>query len=494
MGFLKLLSRSPLALLLCLLGGGLLGWLAPAVGAEAFIFGQIYLALVNMAALPLLVVATFFGLRQTLSLPQPGRRTLMIITLAVGMVVLCAVLGTLIGVLAGTGRDMAATDREYLGRLVQDAGGDAANAEIALYGEPPVAAKKSASMLSAAVPDNFFRALAEGQSLGILMCAIFFGLAFAALLRSQTSALMGIFEAIYRALELVISKVNVFIPVLAFGMAAYFVAKTDTRTLHAMGSFLATFFVFSLLLSGMATAVIWKKSGLEPARVLAALKTPALISLTSASTTATIPDTIEAMSSRLGFSRGIVELVIPVSSVFMRSGAALYFALLAVFVANIYGRSIAGPEFLLICLGASVAAFASAGNNSLAAVGFAAVVLSMLNLPIEAALALFLAIDLICEGPRNLLTLLFACALIALVSAGLPSERVETTVSADMRAMEPVRFVFSRTSVAMVLACVLVVAILTTIAGIGVGMRKADAGAPVLYVLRPGVTAVNNSV
>jgi Na+/H+-dicarboxylate symporter len=287
---------------------------------------------------------------------------------------------------------------------------------------------------------------------------------------------MGIFEAVYRALELIISRVNIFIPVLAFGMAAYFAARTDTQTLHAMGSFLATFFVFALSLAGLATVFIWKKSGLSPAVVLSALKTPALISLTSASTTATIPDTIEAMSSKLGFSRGIVELVIPIASVFMRSGAAFYFALLAVFVANIYGRPIAAQEFLLICLGASMAAFASAGNNSLAAVGFAGIVLSMLNLPIEAAMALFLAIDLICEGPRNLLTLLFSCVLIVLVSGGLPSERIETNASADIRAPEPLRFVFSRASVAMALACVLLAAILITIAGIGVGMRKTDAG------------------
>jgi hypothetical protein len=122
-----------------------------------------------------------------------------------------------------------------------------------------------------------------------------------------------------------------------------------------------------------------------------------------------------------------------------------------------------------------MAAFASAGNNSLAAVGFAGIVLTMLNLPLEAALALFLAIDLICEGPRNLLTLLFACLLIVLVSKGLPSERVEPVATADLGALEPVRFVFSRASVIAALACVLLVAILITIAGIGVGMRNTEA-------------------
>ncbi|MFI5447672.1 dicarboxylate/amino acid:cation symporter [Polaromonas sp. UC242_47] len=475
MGFLKRLSNNPLALLLCVMGGGLVGLFAPSVGDHAFLLGQIYLALVNMAALPLLVVATFFGLRQTLLLPQPGKRVVMIVALAIGLVVLCAVLGTVFGVLAGPGQNLSVSSREYLGELVQNAGGDAANAEIFLYGAAlPVA--DVASPWAGVVPNNFFRVLAEGQSLGILMCAIFFGLAFAALLRTQGNALMGIFEAVYRALELIISHVNVFIPVMAFGMAAYFAAKTDAHTLHAMGSFLASFFAFTTVLVVLATALIWKKSGLSPSVVLSALKTPALISLTSASSTATIPDTIEAMSSRLGFSRGIVELVIPISSVFMRSGAALYFALLAVFVANIYGQAIGEQEFFLICLGASLAAFASAGHNSFAAVGFAGIVLSMLNLPLEAALALFLAIDLICEGPRNLLSLLFACVLIVLVSKGLPSERVENVASSDMRTLAPVRFVFSKASVAMALACVLLVAVLITIAGIGVGMRNTDAG------------------
>lgn len=492
MGFLKRLSNNPLALLLCVVAGGMVGLFAPVLGSQAFILGQIYLALVNMAALPLLVVATFFGLRQTLSLPQPGRRALMIVGLAVGLVVLCALLGAIFGVLTGAGQNLSTANREYLGALVQSAGGEAANAEMSLYGSAaPVAA---GSQWSGVVPDNFFRALAEGQSLGILLCAIFFGLAFAALLRERTNALMGIFEAIYRALELIISRVNSFIPLLAFGMAAYFVAKTDTRTLHAMGSFLATFFVFALTLSVGATVLIWKKSGLAPGDVLSALKTPALISLTSASTTATIPDTIEAMSARLGFSRGIVELVIPTSSVFMRSGAALYFALLAVFVANIYGRSIDPQDFLLICFGASMASFASAGNNSIAAVGFAGVVLSLLNLPIEAALALFLAIDLICEGPRNLLTLLFACVLIVLVSRGLPSERVEHVAVANPKDLEPIRFVFSKTSLLVAVACVVLVAILITIAGIGVGMRKPDTTPYRPYAMGSLAVAGANSV
>ena len=65
MGFLKRLSSSSLVLVLCLAGGGLAGWFAPRAGEPLFVLGHVYLTLINMAALPLLVVATFFGLRQT---------------------------------------------------------------------------------------------------------------------------------------------------------------------------------------------------------------------------------------------------------------------------------------------------------------------------------------------------------------------------------------------------------------------------------------------
>jgi len=91
-----------------------------------------------------------------------------------------------------------------------------------------------------------------------------------------------------------------------------------------------------------------------------------------------------------------------------------------------------------------------------------------------------------------LLTLLFACVLIVLVSRGLPSERIETAASSNLRALEPVRFVFSRASVAMALACVLLAALLITIAGIGVGMRKTGAGLPQPYASGPMAVAGNS--
>lgn len=473
MAFLNHLHHSILALIVCMLAGGVAGVYAPKLGEFAYVIGQIYLAIVSMAAIPLLVVATFFGLRQTMALPFPGRRILMVAGLAFAMVVLCAAAGLMSGWITVSGSELSKESRAHLGSLVLAQGGDGGNYEMRLWSTDGKS-KAEEPGWKAIVPDNFFRALAEGRSLGILSCALLFGLGFAALSRTQNSTLNNLFEGAYRALELIIIRANILLPVVAFGMSAYVMAKTDWATISAMVGFFAHFVLSTLALSGIAIFLICKRGNQSIFKVVQHLKTPMLVSLVSSSNTASIPHTIEAMSAKLGFSRGIVELVVPTASVFLRAGSALYYVALTLFVANLYDRALSPTDIVMVCVGSVLAAFASAGNSSLTNVGYAGIVLSMLQLPVEAAMALFLAIDLICEGPRNLLSLLATCVLIAVVSAGLPSERMVVSESADGAVQEkPVRLEFTRANIVFLMAISLVASFLIFLMGLSVGARQA---------------------
>lgn len=473
MAFLNNIHHSLVALLFCLVAGSVAGVYAPSLGQFAYVIGQIYLSIVSMAAVPLLVVATFFGLRQTMTLPFPGRRILMIAGVALLMVGACACTGLALGWIAAPGAQLDMDTRAHLGALVLKQGGTSGNAEMHLLDNEPID-QTADPVLKSVVPDNFFRALAEGRSLGILSCALLFGLGFAALSGAQNSTLNHLLEGTYRALELIITRANILLPVVAFGMAAHIVSESQWLTIKAMGGFLLHFVAFAMVLSAVAIGIIHRRGNYPLLGVLHHLKTPMLVSLVSSSTTASIPHTIEAMSTRLGFSRGIVELVVPTASVFLRAGSALYYVLLTLFVANLYDRSLNASDIGMICAGATLAAFASAGNNSLTNVGYAGIVLSMLQLPIEAALALFVAIDLICEGPRNLLTLLAACALIAIVSAGLPSERAPAQDAGKGPVQDrPLRFVFTKANIALLASGSIIAALLILLMGISIGTRQA---------------------
>ncbi|MFL9921722.1 cation:dicarboxylase symporter family transporter [Paraburkholderia fungorum] len=470
---LQTLSLSTLGLLLCLAVGGLCGVFAEPVGAFAYFIGQLYLSIVNMATIPLLVVATFFGLRQVLALPRPAVRVGTIFGLAVVLIVLCAIGGTLTGVLMMPGQHLSAAAHAQLGELVLKSASDAEEVRVTLFDHASHAASDAGTFdLQALFPDNFYRVLAEGRSLGILTGTILFGMAFATLSRDRSNMLNSVFEGVYRALEIIIAHANLLIPVLAFGVAAHLTSHTQRATLSAMGGFLLCFLLATLLLGGFALAMIAARSDRPLAQVLRGLKAPLLVGLTSGSATAPIPHTIEAMSTELGFSRGVVELVVPFGSVFLRAGSALYFALATVFVANLYERPLDAGDIVLIGAAAAVAAFISAGQNGVATVGYAGVVLSLLHLPVEAVGVLFVTIDLICEGPRNVLSLLSVCAVIALVSAGLPSERTQNTDGyGGAEPGQVLQFAFTRAQLVLAGGCVAVAASLIVLMGIGVGAR-----------------------
>ncbi|MGG1947630.1 cation:dicarboxylase symporter family transporter [Trinickia sp. NRRL B-1857] len=473
MNALRRLPNSAPVLLLCVLLGCVAGAFVEPVGAAAYALGQIYISLVTMAAVPLLVVAMFFGLRQLLALPRPGLRIGTMLTLAIALVALCGVAGTIAGVVAAPGLDLSAAAHDVLGRLILASSGNAGEVRMALFAQGAQASTEGAFALTDVVPDNFFGALANGRALGILTCTIFFGMAFAALSSEQTKVLNGIFESIYRALEALIDYANLLLPVLVFGTAAHLVAHTPRALLSAMSGFIGVFLVLAGGLSCIAIAAIAMRTRVSFVRALACLRAPMLVAFTSGTATAAIPHTIEAMSAKLGCSRGVAELVVPFGAVFVRAGSALYFALVTVFVANLYAHSLDVADYAMIGAAAAVAAFASAGRNGAGGIVAAGIVLSLLRLPAEAALVLFVAIDLICDGPRNLLSLLSTCAVVALVSAGLQPDRAPASAQATTLYGESalVRLAFTRAQLALVALCAVLAASLIVVMGIGVGAR-----------------------
>ena len=473
MSKLRHLPNSALVLLLCVVLGSVAGAFAEPLGEAAYVVGQMYISIVNMAAVPLLVVAMFFGLRQLMGLPRPGLRIGTMLMLAIALVALASVVGTLVGVIAAPGLHLSEAAHAQLGRLILASGGDAGELRMALFGQDAQAAADRLFALRDLVPDNFYGALASGRAIGILTCTIFFGMAFAALSGEQTKVLNGIFESIYRTLEALIDYANLLLPVLVFGTAAHWVAHTQREILSAMSGVIWVFLASALALSIVALATIARRTGVSFGRAAACLRAPMLVGFTSGTATAAIPHTIEAMSARLGVSRGVAELVVPFGAVFLRAGSALYFALVASFVANLYGHSLAVGDCAMIAVAATVGAFASAGRNGIGGIAAAGIALSMLRLPAEAALVLFVAVDLICDGPRNLLSLLATCTVVALASAGLQIERSAVPVQAKRPYGEAamVRLAFTRAQLALVGLCALAAASLIVVMGIGVGAR-----------------------
>jgi len=471
-------ATHPVLLLLFAAAGTALGLGSPTWSAPAWVVVYASTALLNLVCLPLLVVATLSGLRHLMGLPQPAHRLLMIALVGAGLMLICAVAGILTAQWSQMGGQLNTTDQLTLGRLV---GGHYSEGEVMALVDNQGSIDKQVRW---AVPDNVFGALASGDVAAVIFCTLFFGLAFTAQRGPLSDSTVTQLDAIYRALEKSITLVNLALPLLVLAFAAQMASQWNPSVLRAMSDFLLGFWAACGALALLMVMVLIRLGNVPFGQVLQALKEPSVLSLVSASPLAAVPASIEGLSNRLGFSRGIVEMLMPTSAVFLRTGAALQYAMLAVFVAHLYGHQISALDMLSLAPVAVLAALASAGSSGLASLGFAVTVVAHLRLPSEAALPLFAAIHIFSEGPSRLVSLLSSCVLTAFVCGGLPIERPTSPQTVDA-VKGPVRFSMTRQSVVIMASCVLLSGLLSMVLGIALGLRQVEMAAPTREIPLP---------
>jgi Na+/H+-dicarboxylate symporter len=129
-----------------------------------------------------------------------------------------------------------------------------------------------------------------------------------------------------------------------------------------------------------------------------------------------IPQMVDALSVRLGFTQDKVEFLVPMATCFVRSAPIMYFAMATVFIAQIYAHPISSTEWMLI-LGLSIAqGFTSLGLQGPNKLALLAVICNPLGLPTEAVIFLLLAVEPICALVSGLTMSMTQCAYVALIS------------------------------------------------------------------------------
>lgn len=456
--------QHPVFLIVCGVLGGLLGYAWPAAGPAMEALASVYVLLLQMSALPLIIVAVIFGLRQMMSLPNASVRISAALVGGVLTVIFASTLGTL-GAAAVMKNDGLSEDNRIA--LAQLSSHSQSSLEMAL--RTPEEEQPGRNLRQELLPSNYFKSLAVGAIPAILLGALVFGLAFSQQTSSTAKTFFGPLEMIYRSLEVLIDRINSLLPLAVMAFAGGLAGSNDLALMRSIGSFWVPFMAGSMLMALLTLLLLTRQSGQSMGAVVRAMMKPMTICMFSPIPTAAVPSYIDAMSAKLGFTRAIVELMTPLAPYFMRSGEALFFSMLGVFIARFYGHDLQALELAQIALLSAVAAFVSIGTLGVASLMVSTVMLVTLDLPIEGVLPALLAIEVVCGGARNLISSLLACGLIALISSGLTREYIEVkTAMTDgfFRASADRRLVW----VAVGLCAVAM--LLTFLIGVGVGIRR----------------------
>lgn len=458
-------TRHPAFLIACLVVGSLAGVISPDLARALAVPGQLAGALLEMAALPLVLTATAFGLRNVLALPHPVRRLSMGLAFAVVSLWLAGLTGAATGALLAPGKMLDENSREDFGRLIQKVGGAAERTEVALLAQPVPEPPKDLPGL----PENAFAAMVQGNLPAMLWCTLLLSLPFVLMPRERSQPLAQLLEAIYRTLEQLIHLSNRLLPLLAFGMAAHLSAQLEWTTVRLLAPLLGAMLIGACVICSIALWLVANQASHSLGKVLFAMRAPLLVAFLAPSPAAAMPNTIDALSGRLGLSRGVAELVVPAGCTLLVAGSAAQAALIAVYVAHLYDQVLSPAQLVWI---GSLAAGASVitRSTSTGTLAPAALVLLWLRLPAEAVLPVLLLIDGLTRGMSQVTALCCVAATSAWLARGLPSERLEpaSTISAPTR---PWQLTLSRAMAVTVLVCVLCAALLSTLAGIGMGLR-----------------------
>ncbi len=214
---------------------------------------------------------------------------------------------------------------------------------------PKVPARSAADIILHTFPDNIAKAVADGETLQIVVFSVIFGIGLALVAQSRRGPMLSFAESLSEVMFKFTDIVMLFAPFAVCGAVAFTVAHMGLGVFKNLFILLATLYlalIAFVLLVLLPVALVIR---LPLRQFLRALSEPVSIAFATASSEAALPRALEAME-KFGVPRKVVAFVLPTGYSFNLDGSTLYLALATVFIAQAAGIELSIGQQLIICL------------------------------------------------------------------------------------------------------------------------------------------------
>jgi proton glutamate symport protein len=357
---------------------------------------DVFLRMIKMIIAPLLFSTLVVGIAGTGDMKTMGR----------------------IGLKAIVYFEIATTIALFLGLALVNIFKPGAGMALALGGDTKTAAAMVQSQQHAwdillhMFPTSVIDSMARGDILQVVVFAMFFGIAIAAI-GPKGQPVLDVLESTAQAMFKFTGYVMAFAPVGVFAAIAATVGSKGLGILLTLGKLVALMYaglaIFALIVLGVVSYLI----RVPFLSFVKAIREPMLIAFTTASSEAALPKSLDIME-RFGVPKNIVGFVLPTGYSFNLDGSTLYLSLCSVFVAQMAGVPMSLGQQLVMMLTLMLTSKGVAGVPRAALVVLAAT-LATFNLPLEGA-AILLAIDQIMDMGRTAVNVMGNCIATAVVA------------------------------------------------------------------------------
>ena len=364
--------------------------IGPVGAVDAFDFvGTLFLNALKMIVVPLVVASIVTSVASLGSSEGFARLGLKTIAFYLVTTLLAVLLGLLLVNLVspGTRGDGAAL------QLPPDVGEQLKKAEGRGLGD-------IAQIFTRMVPTNVIGAAVQGDLLALIFFSLLFGFFANQLPENLRSPFIVMWRGIYETMLLLTNFIMKFAPIGIFGLVAKVVATTGFEAFGRLGLFFATT-ASALVIHTFITLplIMFLLARIDPRRHFRAMAPAMLTAFSTASSSATLPLTMECVEERAGVSNRVASFTLPLGATVNMNGTALYECVAAMFIAQVYGIQFGFATQFTVVLLALLTSIGVAGIPAASLVAIV-IILNATGLPAE-GIGLILAVDRILDMMRT---------------------------------------------------------------------------------------------
>lgn len=262
-------------------------------------------------------------------------------------------------------------------------------------------------------PENFAKAIYEGQILQIVVFSIIFAIAVAMVKEKFRSPIIRFSESLAETMFKFTNIVMYYAPIAVFAAIAYTVGHMGLDILFNLFKLLATLYValIAFLLFILLPVALFFRIPVR--QFIKAVSEPATIAFATSNSESALPAAMEAME-KFGIPRKIVAFVIPTGYSFNLDGTTLYLSLATIFVAQAAGIHLPIDKQIVICLTLMLTSKGVAGVSRASLVILLGTAVTF-GLPTE-PIFIILGIDVLMDMARTSVNVIGNCLATAVIA------------------------------------------------------------------------------
>ena len=220
-------------------------------------------------------------------------------------------------------------------------------------------------ILKRMIPLNPISAMANGDMLGIIFFAIFFGVVLSFVESKHSSNILSLINSIYQVIMKMTQIVIKCAPLGVLGLMTKTVSSVGLSIFKELGMYALTIACgLSIHLFIVLPVVLFLLVRINPINHFRAMASAMVTAFSTSSSSATLPVTIKCVKDNVKASNEVTSFVLPMGATINMDGTALYECAGVLFIAQALGIDLTSAEQFIVVITALLASVGAAGIPS----------------------------------------------------------------------------------------------------------------------------------